>query len=476
MIKIAFIQQGIYESLGVMQISACLKQDGYAVTVFITSLEADWEKELKNYNPQLVCFSVISGSHLRVYEMAEKVKKILPKTWRIMGGPHLTFFPESITNENVDIICVGEGEEVMRELANAWPNFEKIETIANLHVKINGQIVKNKVRPLITDLDSLPFPDRDVYYKYPVLRQASRKTFLTTRGCPYNCSFCFNHQYQKIYAGSGQYIRRRSAENIIAEILEVKEKYGLKSVFIQDDTFILDKEWLKDFLEKYRAQINLPFTCLVRADLTTEEVVKQLQAAGCVGVQFGIESGDEQIRNKVLRKNLSDEQIINAACLYKQYRIKFKTYNILGLPYEDLESAFKTVELNIKIKADFPWASILIPYPRTDIAEMMHEQGMVPLDYSIDDVTSSFFDKRTKTKGEKMILNLQRLFFLSVKFPFFFTLVKKLIMLPPNFIFDSIFYLGQLYVYKFSENADWLTSIKMGYNFVKLNFYRKRGK
>ena len=249
----------------------------------------------------------------------------------------------------------------------------------------------------------------------------------------------------------------------------MKEKYVLESVVFGDDTFILDKIWLKDFLEKYKKQVGLPFVCMVRADITDEDVVKWLKMANCVGVQFGIESGDESIRNKILRKNLKDEQIINAAKLYKKYGIKFKTYNMLGLPYESLESAFKTVELNIKIKTDLPWASLFTPHPKTDITSMMNEQGMIPPNYSVDDITSTFFDKKVKTREEKIILILQRLFFLSVKFPRCFPLIKKLIRLPPNFIFDGIFYLSQLYVYKVSENLDWLTSIKMGYHFVKLN-------
>jgi len=474
MVKIAFIQQGIYESLGVMYLSSYLKKGGHEIRVFIDSAEKELADKLKAYNPEIVCFSVISGTHLWTYQKAAEVKKILPHSLILLGGPHATFFPESIANKNIDIICVGEGEEAMLELANAFPDREKIKQIANLYVKIDGQIYKNNVRSFIDNLDLFPFPDRGIYYQYPVLRDAKRKTFLTTRGCPYNCSFCFNHQFRKIYQGKGQPVRIRSADNVIAEILAVKEKYGLESVFIQDDTFILNKLWLNDFLKKYKEQVNLPFTCLVRADLTDEDVVIWLKKAGCVGVQFGIESGDEEIRNKILRKNLTDEQIIKAAGWYKQHGIKFKTYNILGLPYESLESAFKTVELNARIKADLPWASILIPYPKTDIAEMMRAQGMIPENYNINDVESSFFDKKVKTKKEEMILNLQRLFFWSVKFPLIFPLVKKIIKFPPNFIFDGLFYLGELYVYKISENVGWMTSIKMGYNFVKLNLLKSK--
>lgn len=474
MAKIAFFQEGIYENLGIMLLSAVLKKGGHDVILLIDSLEKDVIGRLRDYQPDIVAFSVISGSHLGVYKIIKKIKDAFPGILCVMVGAHPTFFPESINQEEVDIIFRGESEEAILELAETFPDKEKIKNISNIWFKVGGQVFQNEPRPLIANLDLLPFPDREIYYQYQVLRSSSRKTFLTTRGCPYNCSFCFNHQYRKLYSGRGQYIRTRSPQNVIDEILDVKKRYGLASVFIQDDTFILNKDWLIAFLAEYKKQVNLPFTCLVRADLTDELTVKRLKEAGCAGVQFGIESGDEVMRNRVLRKNLTDQQIINAAGLYKKYGIKFKTYNMLGLPGETIEEALKTVELNAKIKADLPWASILTPYPKTDIAEMMEAQGMIPAGYGVDDLASSFFDKKAKTKQEKNILNLQRLFFWGVKFPGLIPLIKLLIKLPPNFIFDGLFYLGQLYTYKVSENLDWTTSIKMGWNFVKINFLKRR--
>lgn len=473
MAKIAFIQEGIYENLGIMQLSAVLKKGDHDVLLLIDSMEKNVLASLKEFRPDIIAFSVITGSHLRVYENIKKIKAILPQALYILGGPHPTFFPEAIDRSGADIICRGEAEGAILDLADAWPDMAKIKTIPNLWVKEGSQLFKNEPRPLVEELDSLPFPDRELYYKYPVLRFAARKTFLTTRGCPYNCSFCFNHQYRKLYLGKGRQIRMRSPQNIIDEILAVKKKYGLASVFFQDDTFILDKNWLKNLLSEYKKQVDLPFTCLVRADLTDEETARQLKEAGCVGVQFGIESGNEAIRNKILRKNLTDEHIIKAAAFYKKYGIKFKTYNILGLPGETLEDAFKTMELNALIRTDLPWSSILTPYPKTDIAEMMSAQGLLPADYGVDDIASSFFDKKTATKHEKNILNLQRLFFWGVKIPRMLPLIKMLVKLPPNFIFNGLFYAGQLYTYKVSENLDWLTSIKMGLNFVRLNFSKK---
>jgi len=473
MAKVAFLQRGIYENLGVMQLSSVLKQGGHAVLVLIESLEKDAAQALAAFGPDLVCFSVLTGSHRAVHETIDRLRPSLPDALFVIGGPHPTYFPETVESAAVDVACVGEGEGAVLDLANAVPDRERIRSIPNLIVRgEDGRFSRNAVRPLVPDLDRLPFPDREGYYRYPVLRQARRKTFLTTRGCPYNCSFCFNHQYRRLYRGKGKYVRARSADNIIREILEVKEKYGLGSVFIQDDTFILDKVRLRDFLEQYAEQVGLPFTCLVRADLTDEETAQLLKGAGCVGVQFGIESGDEGIRNQVLRKNLTDEQIVAAAALFKKQRIPFKTYNMLGLPGEDLAGAFRTVALNARIRADLPWASILVPYPRTDIAEEMKRTGRISADYDVDDISSTFFDTKPGDREERAILNLQRLFFWAVRFPVLTPLIKRLVRLPPNPIFDLLFYLGQLHVYRVSENVDWGAALRMGWNFVRLNMRR----
>lgn len=474
MAKIIFIQEGIYENLGVMHLSAVLKQSGHSASLFIESLEKKLIQQIKEISPDIISFSVMTGSHVWVYNLAKELKKTCPKALILMGGPHPTFFPEAIERGNIDVICIGEGEQALLELANSIDNHQEIKNIANLWLRDGEKIFKNDVRALVENLDTLPFPDRELYYKYPILANARRKGFLTTRGCPYNCSFCFNHQLKKLYQGKGKYVRRRSTENIIKEILQVGERYLLESVYFQDDTFILDKHWLLDFLKIYKEKINLPFNCLVRADLADEETVRELKAAGCSCVHFGIEAGDERIRNEVLRKNLSDKQIIAAAGLFKKYRIKFKTSNIVGLPGETIEQAIKTMEFNADIKTDLPWVAILVPYPKTDISEMMREENLIPPDWNIDNIPISFFAPKAKTKKEKEILNLQRLFFWGVKFPRLIPLIRKLIKLPPNIFFDGLFYLGEFYVVRTSENLQWLTGIKMGINFVKINFLKKR--
>ena len=260
-----------------MYLSACLKRSGHEADCFIAAEEKDLIKAVGDYAPDIIGFTVISGMHRWCIETGRKLKA--EDNLIVFGGPHPTFFPEVIHEEGVDIICVGEGERAVVELADRFPDMEEISKTRNLHVRIKGSVVRNEVRELVGDLDDLPFPDREVFYKYRALRVNSRKTVITSRGCPYSCTFCFNSSYRRLYANKGKYVRSRSTDNVVDEILEIRQRYPMESVFFQDDTFILHRDWLLGFLKDYNRRVSLPFTCLVRADLVTEEIVKALAEA-----------------------------------------------------------------------------------------------------------------------------------------------------------------------------------------------------
>jgi radical SAM superfamily enzyme YgiQ (UPF0313 family) len=339
----------------------------------------------------------------------------------------------------VDIICRGEGEYPMLELCNRIDRGEDIHLIKNLWVKKDGTTYKNEVRPLIENLDELPFPDRELYYcRYNLLKNLPVKRFITGRGCPYACSYCFNRALMRIYLKKGKYVRKRSVDNVIEEIKFVKEKYGLKIVRFIDDSFLIQRRWLELFSKKYRKEINLPFSCLVRPNELNERVVMNLKRAGCFYVAFGIESGSERIRNTVLKRNLTDQQIISAAKLLKKHKIKFATYNMLGIPTETIEEAFQTVELNALIGADDPTSTILQPYPGTEIAAYAKNHGLLDIDFNVDDIGPMLDHSVLKANNLKELINLQRLFYIASKYPKTVPIIERLIKLPPNPLFKLI--------------------------------------
>ncbi|HDH58510.1 MAG TPA: B12-binding domain-containing radical SAM protein, partial [Bacteroidetes bacterium] len=343
MARVLFLQTIQFEFVGVMSISAYLKKAGHQVDLLLESEEGeDFFAKIKDYKPDLIAFSAMTGDHVRCLEIAERIKRFSDVPI-VMGGAHATFFPETIEHPNIDIICRGEGEEAIAELCNRIDEGEDYSNVRNLWVKRNGAITKNEIGPGENDLDQYPIPDREVYYKYPYLRNYPTKPFMTARGCPYLCSFCFNRDFNRMYHGKVKMLRRHSPERAVEEMLEVKSKYPLKRLFINDDIFILDKEWLSEFLPLYGREVNIPFACNVRVNLVDEDKVRMLKKAGCYMVMFGIESGDAELRRNILKKNITDRQIYHAAELFRKYDIRMKTFNILGLPDETLEKGLKTV-------------------------------------------------------------------------------------------------------------------------------------
>lgn len=458
MARIAFVQTIWMEYFGIMQLSAVLKSKGHRVELFIGANARHLAGDIKKYGPDIIGFSCITGTH----ELAPKIARGIKShagAMVVFGGPHPTFFPEIIEEEGVDAVCIGEGEGAISDLADAIDKKTEICGIPNLWVKQDGRIIKNNVRPLIDGLDSLPFPDRSIYYdKYPFLNR-SQKIFIAGRGCPYKCTYCFNESLQELYSGKGKYVRFRSVENVLDEIDEARRSYGCKTVYMADDTFILDRTWLFEFLEKYRTRIGLPFSCLARADLISEDIVAKLKSADCYAVFFGVESGDESIRKMVLGKSITDSQIIETASLLKKYGINFRTYNMLGLPGETLKEAFKTIDLNIKIRTDYPWCSILQPYPKTAIRKLVEERGMLKCG-----VIAKFFFKNSviNTPQIKQLSNLQKLFYWTVKYPSIKPIARILIKLPPNPVFDFLFLLGYAYSYYKSQRMSLLEMLRIG--------------
>ena len=363
MARILFLQNLPFEYMGPMSISGVLKKSGHQCRLIIVGNDKKHLMKIAEYDPDLIGFSTMTGPHRWVLKMAGEIKQQFDKPI-ILGGSHPTFFPEIIQEAAVDMICLGEGEYALLELADKIDRGEDGSTVRNLWVKKNGRLIQNPLRPLIENLDELPFPDRALYDHCALLRAVPAMKFLTGRGCPYRCTFCFNHQFNELYRGLGRMVRKRSVASLIQEIRVTAKKYGLRLIRFPDDTFSGNKRWLLEFLPKYKAEVNLPFTGLAHANELDEETIRTLKSAGCLNVYFGVETGNERLRNQLLRKNLTNGRLLETARWLRKHRLKFGTYNMFGLPQETLAMAFETIQFNQKLRPNFTINNIFQPYPR----------------------------------------------------------------------------------------------------------------
>lgn len=355
---------------GIAALSAILKKAGHQTNLIQFTkeiLEEEFQRKVKALNPDLIGFSSTAHVFPFVKKYAKAVKRIknIPV---ICGGVHPTVCPEEvIEDENIDIICRGEGDLAMIELCQKMENGQSIKDIKNLWVKKGGNIFKNELRSLVTNLDELPFPDREIF-DYPNLNLEKKGigTFMFSRGCPYQCTFCCESTLRKLYPDPQHYHRIRSPQSIVAEIKEVIKKYSfIKFIRLDDDLLFARLDWLREFVPLYKKEVGLSFSSDIRVSLMTEEILSLLKQAGAHLLKVGVESGNDYILKEILNKGITVEQTKKAFITARKKKIKAQAYNMIGLPEEGPKEILETIKLNAEIKADLSVVSIFYPYKGT---------------------------------------------------------------------------------------------------------------
>lgn len=327
-------------------------------------------REVVRFGPAFAGISCLTTDVQCVFKIAEGIKTRLPDVRIVLGGIHPTLFPEQmLENENIDFVVMGEGEEALYELIRAADNgnFFSVDGIA---FRDNGRIVVNKRRKMIEDLDEIPLPAFDKiemgFYLQPnihMVRGIPLRGFyiFSSRGCPYRCRFCVN---KNIF---GRTIRYRSPFRVADEIEYLYRKYRIDGFFLFDDTFAVKESHAIELCDQIAARkLPLVWGCETRVNLISEELVKRLKKAGCVQVDFGIESGSERLL-KLLQKDITVEQIREAVRMCKKYKIRVFSNFMINLPTETEEDLNKTLSLADEINSDISIFNITCPFPGTDI-------------------------------------------------------------------------------------------------------------
>jgi len=387
-----------YAGIGIL--AAVLRQAGHEPRLLhVTQLptEQAFNARLKALLPEtgplLIGFSVTSNMLPFLQQWSGWIKQRWPEAWIIAGGVHPTLAPEeTLALTGVDLICLGEGEGALAELAEAIEDGRPPHGIRNLWWKRpDGVVERNPLRPLV-DLDTLPFPERELYdYAHLHHERLGEATMMVSRGCPYRCTYCCNEALREVYRGLGRPIRFRSVPLVLEELRQVLQNYPFIERFIFDDDILpLRKAWFREFSQAYAEQIGRPFACNLRPNLADEEVVALLKQAGCDEVRFGIESGNDEVRNNLLERRISREQLLRAFRLCRQAGIKTFAFNMVGLPGETVQQMLDTVKLNAAVQADVTRVTIFYPYQRTKLHEICQQTGLltdrVVVDYATDTV------------------------------------------------------------------------------------------
>jgi radical SAM superfamily enzyme YgiQ (UPF0313 family) len=414
-----------------MYLSAAVRGAGHQTCAVLSRLESPIDVA-RRFQPDVLAFSATTGTHRHALSRNRELRTTLGTgAYSVFGGPHPTFFPEMISEEGVDACCVGEGEHAMVDLLDTLAARGDPTTIPNWIVKSDGEVHHNDPRPLISDLDSIAFPDRSLLSRYRLFRDSPVRYFMSSRGCPYKCTYCFNHIYHELYRGKGRVLRKRSVDNLIEEITRVRANSPFRYVRFIDDVFITPDQlgWLEEFTARYSSEVGLPFLCYLRLDHITPEIAELLKHAGCVTVLVGLEAGNDQLREVVLKRRMSRDLIITASRVIREHGIHLVLQNMLALPRSQLDHDLETLDLNIACRPSYSLTTLYQPYPRTELGEISFDEGYFHGNF--DDlpeyyVSESVLDVPQKRERE----NLQRIFALVVRFPFLRRWVDRLVRLP----------------------------------------------
>ncbi|MBI5148125.1 radical SAM protein [Candidatus Pacearchaeota archaeon] len=363
--------------LGLAYIASYLRKNKVSVAILdAAALDLDYE-QIKNYvdkfNPDIIGITSTTIIIEEAYRIAKAIKN--EKRMIIVGGPHPSILPKKTLEEcdEIDISAIGEGEEIMLELANG----KKLEKIRGITYRKGKKIISNKCRELIKILDSLPFPARDLlpldkYYTIGT-RKSPNATLVTSRGCPYNCNFCVNRNVL------GKGFRARSVENVVAEIDELVKKYGVKEIDIIDDNFTLIPERAEricDELIKRKYDLIWKLGNGVRADKINETLIKKMKQARCYSIAFGIETGNPEIL-KNINKGETLEDIEKAVKLAKKYKILTTGFFIIGNLGDNEKTMQQTIDFAKKLDLDIAQFQVFIPIPGSDYTKIIEKEGKI---------------------------------------------------------------------------------------------------
>jgi len=394
------------EAYGLRQLQAIIRQKGYAVRALFMKvnrkksgsaqgLNVVTNREMglfgdfvKEYEPDLVGFSLVS-SNFTLYRRIYSQIRGLGKFKVLVGGWQASLNPEK-TIEFCDMLCIGEGEGSIGEVADRLSSGRSAEGIRNLWVKMNGRVVKNPLNPLITDFDQIPnvyFDNTESYYiendeliNQDPYADNTRYGTMLARGCPFACTYCSNsYMAHQVYQKEWSRIRRRSVNHVLDELREVKRSLPkVERINFYDEVFLPGGEYGRILLDRYKREIGLPFYCMFYPGTCNEETCKFLKDAGLKGVWIGVQSGSERVRREVFKRNYTNDGIKRQSDIFHKYGISIRYDFIFNNPFEDAGETEESIKLMQELPTPFSVNLFSLKFfPNTDITQMALKAGII---------------------------------------------------------------------------------------------------
>ena len=385
--------------IGLGTINAVLRQNGFESEIvrFI-----DWEEEpapeqVAHLDPKVLGLSVYTFNRHESFALARTMKEAFPELTVVAGGPHATALAETILEREpaIDAIVLGEGEMTMLELAQMLESGRDLTSVAGLVVRVGDEIIRTAERSPIGDLDALPLAS-EFYSSEFVNPREELWAFATARGCPENCRFCCSPEFW------GRRVRFRSPENVIEEMRRVRDMYGLLHFNIRDDTFGLKREWAVEFCRRIIEEpFYITWECQSRVDCMDEELLLTMRRAGCLAVQYGIETGSPRLL-KYLGKRLDIEQALQVAEATRRVGIELSVFLIGAIPGETKDDRDRTLDLITRMGVQSAITSPLAVYSGTALCEAYKAEGWDSDDFWWESDSAAYFPAGERKTAEQL--------------------------------------------------------------------------
>jgi radical SAM superfamily enzyme YgiQ (UPF0313 family) len=365
-------------SLGPAFIGAVLRAAGHKVSLLRIPASAPLPfavESVKKAAPSIIGLSLTTRQWLRARDVVGAIRQVLDVPV-IAGGLHPTFAPEQVlSTPGFDYVCLGEGEEPMRDLVAALEQRGRMPALGIRNIWARGG-TRPALRPPFEPIDALPFLSRDLLdERYGVVNVT------TQRGCPFPCTYCAANKYEELYEGTGTYGRRRSHDNVLAELAEIRRRGPLHYIIFLDDTFTIHHGWVRRYCQLHREQVGVPFSLNARVETVNPELIETLARAGCRHITYGIESGSERVRRDILRRPVTNRRFIDVFRFTREAGILATANYMLGMPGETPADIEQTLALHDQLEPDDFGYFVFYPYPGTHLFKLCQERGYLPENY-----------------------------------------------------------------------------------------------